>query len=55
MDVIHPMIYALIKKLSTPVGIWVMAALLALLVFDAILTLAEMLKLNKRFKAITRA
>ena len=30
-----------------------MAALLALLVFDAILTLAEMLKLNKRFKAIT--
>lgn len=53
VDVIHPMIYALIKKLSTPVGIWVMAALLALLVFDAILTLAEMLKLNKRFKAIT--
>ena len=29
VDVIHPMIYALIKKLSTPVGIWVMAALLA--------------------------
>ena len=53
VDVIHPMIYALIKKLSTPVGIWVMAALLALLVFDAVLTLAEMLKLNKRFKAIT--
>ena len=53
VDVIHPMIYALIKKLSTPVGILVMAALLALLVFDAILTLAEMLKLNKRFKAIT--
>ena len=53
VDVIHPMIYALIKKLSTPVGIWVMVALLALLVFDAILTLAEMLKLNKRFKAIT--
>ena len=53
VDVVHPLIYALIKKLSSPVGIWIMVALLALLIFDAILTLLEMLKLNKRFKAIT--
>ena len=53
VDVIHPLIYALIKKLSTPVGIWIMVALLAVLLADAILTLLAMLKLNRRFKAIS--
>lgn len=53
VDVIHPMIYSLIKKLSTPVGIWIMLALLALLIVDAILTLLAMLKLNRRFRAIS--
>ena len=52
VDVIHPIIMKLVNALPHTLGLWLMGALYVLLVTDAVLTLVELLKLPKRFKAM---
>ena len=52
VDVIHPIIMKLVNALPHMLSFWLMAALYVLLVTDAVLTLVELLKLPKRFKAM---
>ena len=52
VDIIHPIIMKLVNALPHTLGLWLMGALYVLLVTDAVLTLVELLKLPKRFKAM---
>lgn len=52
VDIIHPIIMKLVNALPHTLSLWLMAALYVLLVTDAVLTLVELLKLPKRFKAM---
>ena len=52
VDIIHPIIMTLVNALPHTLGLWLMGALYVLLVTDAVLTLVELLKLPKRFKAM---
>ena len=52
VDIIHPIIMKLVYALPHTLGLWLMGALYVLLVTDAVLTLVELLKLPKRFKAM---
>ena len=52
VDIIHPIIMKLVNALPHTLGLWLMGALYVLLVTDAVLTLVELLKLPKRFRAI---
>ena len=52
VDIIHPIIMKLVNALPHMLSFWLMAALYVLLVTDAVLTLVELLKLPKRFKAM---
>ena len=52
VDVIHPIIMKLVNAVPHALGLWLMAALYVILAADAVLTLVELLKLPKRFKAM---
>ena len=52
VDVIHPIIMKLVNAVPHTLGLWLMAALYVILAADAVLTLVELLKLPKRFKAM---
>ena len=52
VDIIHPIIMKLVNAVPHTLGLWIMGALYVLLVTDAVLTLVELLKLPKRFKAM---
>ena len=52
VDIIHPIIMKLVNALPHTLGLWLIGALYVLLVTDAVLTLVELLKLPKRFKAM---
>ena len=52
VDIIHPIIMKLVNVLPHTLSLWLMGALYVLLVTDAVLTLVELLKLPKRFKAM---
>ena len=52
VDIIHPIIMKLVNALPHTLGLWLMGALYVLLVTDAVLTLVELLKLPKLFKAM---
>ena len=52
VDIIHPIIMKLVNALPHTLGLWLMGALYVLLVTDPVLTLVELLKLPKRFKAM---
>ena len=52
VDIIHPIIMKLVNALPHTLGLWLMGALYVLLVTDAVLTLVELLKLPKRFRAM---
>ena len=55
VDVIHPIIMKLVNAVPHTLGLWLMAALYVILAADAVLTLVELLKLPKRFKAMEAA
>ena len=52
VDIIHPIIMKLVNAVPHTLGLWLMAALYVILAADAVLTLVELLKLPKRFKAM---
>ena len=52
VDVIHPQILDGIRRLPLPAGKWLELALGAVMLADAAITLYELLKLPRRFKAI---
>ena len=52
VDIIHPIIMKLVNAVPHTLGLWIMGALYVILAADAVLTLVELLKLPKRFKAM---
>lgn len=52
VDIIHPIIMKLVNAVPHALGLWIMAVLYVILAADAVLTLVELLKLPKRFKAM---
>ena len=52
VDVIHPLIQKLIDVIPVNVGWWLIWILAAIMAADALITLIELLKLPKRFKAV---
>ena len=52
IDSVHPHIMNFINRIPYSVGIWIIAALCVLFAVDFALTLIELLKLPKRFRAI---
>ena len=52
VDVIHPLIQKLIDAIPVNVGWWLIWILAAIMAADALITLIELLKLPKRFKAV---
>lgn len=52
VDVLHPMIQKLIDAIPVNLGWWLIWIFAALMAADAIITLVELLKLPKRFKAV---
>ena len=52
VDVIHPILMKLVNALPHTLGLWLMGILYVILVADAVLTLMELLKLPRRFKAM---
>ena len=52
VDIIHPIIMKLVNAVPHTLGLWIMGALYVILAADAVLTLVELLKLPKRFRAM---
>lgn len=52
VDIIHPMVMRLVNALPHTPGLWLQGILYVILVSDAALTLTELLKLPRRFKAM---
>ena len=52
VDIIHPIIMKLVNAVPHTLSLWIMGALYVILAADAVLTLVELLKLPKRFKAM---
>ncbi len=52
VDVIHPLIQKLIDAIPVNVGWWLIWIFAAIMAADAIITLVELLKLPRRFKAV---
>ena len=52
VDVIHPLIQKLIDAIPVNVGWWLIWIFAAIMAADALITLIELLKLPKRFKAV---
>ncbi len=52
VDIIHPIIMGLVNAIPHTLGLWLEGVLYVVLVTDAVLTLTELLKLPRRFKAI---
>lgn len=52
VDVIHPLIMGLVNAIPHALGWWLLGVLYVVLVADTILTLTELMKLPRRFKAI---
>lgn len=52
VDVIHPLIARLVALIPTRVGRWLIGIFAIIMAADALITLIELLKLPKRFKAV---
>ena len=52
VDVIHPLIQKLIDAIPVNVGWWLIWIFAAIMAADALITLVELLKLPRRFKAV---
>ncbi len=52
VDVLHPLIAEAVQRIPTSVGVWLELFFGGVMLVDAVLTLVELAKLPKRFKAI---